>query len=168
MVKIILFGFFCLILSSTVSSETKTFKINPNWGVAINTDDFTDEKTCSFGQISDALSVLFMNAPNGNHVKDTVAVFSSNARINGIGIRYRVDKSKPVLLGQENYKYPKYSNTYLVYGKNYKKLVDDFKSGREVVYQFMSKGEPINDKVYKVNLMGFTEAYNYTIKCNSN
>jgi hypothetical protein len=39
------------------------------------------------------------------------------------------------------------------------------KSGNEVIYQFTSKNKAANNKKYKFNLLGFTEAYNFAKKC---
>lgn len=160
--------FFVLIFSlvpSLTSAEQKTIKINSNWFVSVTIDDFTDEKTCTvFPKQTKYSGVERILIRMSSSDEEPVAIIGSLKYINKIGVKYRVDKSSPVQLGKE-YKFPKYADVFIVYGDEYEKLIRAFKAGREVVYQFTSKNRAANDKIYKFDLTGFTEAYKYAMKC---
>jgi invasion protein IalB len=56
---------------------------------------------------------------------------------------------------------------YIIEGREFEKMISSFKSGRELVYQFMSGDDPANKQVYRFSLMGFSEAYDLAKRCDS-
>lgn len=147
---------------------TEIVEVNSNWLVGVTVDDFTDKKECTvspYNRNYNGDEKIYIKINSAILDGDFFALIDAGEYINNIGVKYRVDKNPPVQLG-EGYKYPKYSDIYVVDGSDYEEMISAFKSGNEVIYQFTSKNKAANNKKYKFNLLGgFTEAYNFAKKC---
>lgn len=143
-------------------------QVNSNWQVLIKADDFTDERVCTVipsNIIYSSIERIYIRIKSIYSNGDAVALIGSGNYVENIGLRYRVDKNLPVHLVADGKTHPKYGDMYRVDGDAYKAMISAFKSGNEVVYQFTSGNSPANNKIYKYNLLGFTEAFNFARLC---
>lgn len=152
---------FLVLFSCQLLASSEFHKVSNDWGYMVFTDDFDDSKFCA---------VMTAAKLDGKYPNLTFWVnkdiSKSTARVYGVGIKYRVDKKDPFLLGYESATDTLF-NTLLIDNfeiVNY--MITQFKKGNHLVYKVFSSQKFIHSENYKISLKGFTSAYNKAIECN--
>lgn len=158
--KRIIVAFALVTFTFHANADVKTIPVGQDWSILKFSDDFDDTKACAIKPTKARGLIIFANhSKSGKH---TLLKISNN--IDGVGIKYRVDKNEPVLIGfeyefqtKEDYYFPNESETL--------RMVSDFKAGKQVVYSITSSNQFVDDIKGRVSLEGFSKAYELAEKC---
>ena len=71
------------------------------------------------------------------------AILKASGSIDGVGIKYRVDKNNPVQLGYE-YEFQT-DDDYIVKGDDFNSIIESFKKGNNLIYKITSSNQFIKD-----------------------
>lgn len=141
----------------------ETFPVNSNWVVHAWTDDFTDKKSCAVApakKMERGRPSIIIFAKHEEY--DPHTILNASGDIGGIGIKYRVDKKRPVQLGYES---QTNGVVYILQGADHEEMVAAFKSGNTLVYKVTSENQFVDSETDRISLSGFTKAYNLAKSC---
>lgn len=154
-----------LLIPTVLFAGGKIVSSSGDWKVIVYKDDFTDKVSCAvYTKNTDmrgkpGIYIFAKHDVSGKHI-----LLTANGSIDAVGITYRVDKNDPVTIGHK-YEFQTDSDSYIVKGVEFNRLVNDFKSGNSVVYQGHSGNQFVDDTKEKVSLIGFTKKYSIAEKC---
>jgi hypothetical protein len=103
---------------------------------------------------------MFIKHSRGPHT-----LLYANGSIDGIGLRYRVDKNQPVLIGYE-YTHQSNNDFLSIRGEDMVDMIAAFKRGNQVAFRVTSGNQFVESGTDRVSLSGFTRAYNLAKDCN--
>jgi predicted nucleotide-binding protein (sugar kinase/HSP70/actin superfamily) len=152
---------FLVFFSYQSFASTEFHKTSNDWGYMVFTDDFDDSKSCAVMTIAK----LDGKYPNITFWVNT-DISKSMARVYGVGIKYRVDKKKPFLLGYESATQMLFNTLLIDDSEIVNNMITKFKKGNDLVYEIFSSKKFIHSGNYKISLKGFTAAYNKAVECN--
>lgn len=155
-----------MLASAVANAEVKEVSVDSNWKILVWTDDFTDKKLCAvipakgLARGKPSIIMFAKHAESGKH-----ALLKASGEIDGVGIKYRVDKNEPVQIGYE-YEFQTERDIYIVQGGEYETMISAFKAGNTLAYKVTSSNQFVDSESDKITLSGFTNAYNLAEKCN--
>lgn len=165
MKKIVISALLAMV-SSGVLAEMKSHPVNSNWTILAWTDDFTDKKSCAVTPakgIKRGTPSIIMFAKHESSGPHTI--LKASGGIDGVGIKYRVDKNPPVQIGYE-YEFQTDDDIYIVRGSEHENMISAFKAGNTLAYKVTSGNQFVDSEADKISLSGFTKAYSLAESCN--